>query len=88
MGTDMSTDNREDEGGQVNPLLLRFLDAETYADKLELFESWYGYGDEQLLDSIAVSLDIALGDGSVNEKYRQILNCLKTMEHFEVKRLR
>ena len=84
----------EDKNGEgrgteeVNPLLLRFLDAETYADKLELFESWNGYDDEQLFDSVAVSLDIALTQGSAREKYRQILNCLRTMEHFEVKRLR
>ena len=87
MSEDGFEENKE-EARQVNPLLLRFLDAETYADKLELFESWYGYDDEQLLDSLAVSLDVALSDGTVKEKYRQILNCLKTMEHFEVKRFR
>lgn len=73
---------------EANPLLLRFLDAETYEDKLELFQGWEGYADETLLESIAASLDIALGNGSLREKYREILNCLKTMEHFETKRFR
>ena len=41
-----------------------------------------------LLESIAVSLDIVLGKGSTKEKYRQVLNCLKTMEHFETNRFR
>lgn len=79
---------RVEEPVEVNPLLLRFLDAETYEDKLELFESWEGYADETLLESIAASLDVALGGGSKKEKYREILNCLKTMEHFETKRFR
>lgn len=77
-----------EESTEMNPLLLRFLDAETYEDKLELFQSWEAYADEQLLESIAVSLDIVLGKGSTKEKYRQILNCLKTMEHFETNRFR
>lgn len=77
-----------EEPTETNPLLLRFLDAETYEDKLELFQAWEGYADDQLLESIAVSLDVALGQGTVKEKYRQILNCLKTMEHFETNRFR
>ena len=77
-----------EEPKESNPLLLRFLDAETYEDKLELFQSWEAYADDQLLESIAVSLDIVLGKGSTKEKYRQVLNCLKTMEHFETNRFR
>lgn len=77
-----------EEKTESNPLLLRFLDAETYADKLEMFQAWEGYADDQLLESIAVSLDIALGSGTTREKFRQILNCLKTMEHFETDRFR
>ena len=77
-----------EETTELNPLLLCFLDAESYRDKLELFQSWDGCADEQLLESIAVSLDITLGQGSVKDKYREILNCLKTMEHFETDRFR
>lgn len=73
---------------EVNPLLLRFLDTDSYRDKLELFQAWEGYADENLLDSIAASLDITLGTGGVKEKYREILNCIKTMEHFETNRFR
>ncbi len=72
----------------MNPLLLRFLDADSYRDKLELFQAWEAYADDQLLESIAVSLDLTLGQGSTKEKYRTILNCLKTMEHFETDRFR
>ncbi|MCI8599956.1 MAG: DUF1653 domain-containing protein [Lachnospiraceae bacterium] len=73
---------------EANPLLLRFLDLETYRDKLELFQSWETYEDENLMESIAASLDIALSSRTVQEKYREILNCLKTMEHFETHRFR
>ena len=72
-----------EEPTEVNPMLLRFLDTETFRDKLELFQSWAGYEDDNLFESIAASLDIGLAAGSAQDKYRQILNCLKTMEHFE-----
>lgn len=73
---------------EINPMLVRFLDAETYRDKLELFQAWAGYEDDNLFESIAASLDIGLAAGSAADKYRQILNCLKTMEHFETDRFR
>lgn len=79
---------KAEEPKEMNPMLLRFLDAESYEDKLELFQAWEGCADEQLLESIAISLDVVLSKGSVREKYRQLLNCLKTMEHFETNRFR
>lgn len=79
---------KTDPPTEVNPLLLRFLDADSYRDKLELFQAWEGYADDNLMESIAASLDIALGQGSPREKYREILSCLKTMEHFETDRFR
>ena len=79
---------KEEPPTEANPMLLRFLDARTMRDKLELFQAWQGYEDENLMESIAASLDIGLSSGSAQDKYRQILNCLKTMEHFEVDRFR
>ncbi len=77
-----------EEETEANPLLVRFLDAETYRDKLELVQAWEGYMDTNLAESIAAVLDITLGKGSVKEQYREIINCLKTMEHFETDRFR
>lgn len=79
---------KEEPPTEANPMLLRFLDAESVRDKLELFQAWEAYADDNLMESIAASLDVALSAGSAQDKYRQILNCLKTMEHFETNRFR
>lgn len=79
---------KEEPPTEANPMLLKFLDAESVRDKLELFQAWEAYADDNLMESIAASLDIALSSGSAQDKYRQILNCLKTMEHFETNRFR
>lgn len=79
---------KEEPPTEANPLLLRFLDADSVRDKLEMFQAWEAYADDNLMESIAASLDIGLSSGSAQDKYRQILNCLKTMEHFETDRFR
>ncbi len=79
---------RVEEPPKANPMLVRFLDAKSYRDKLELIQCWETYADDQLLESIAVSLDISLSGKSTQDKYRQVVNCLKTLEHFETDRFR
>ena len=58
-----------EEPQQMNPLLLRFLEAESYRDKLELFQAWEAYVDEQLEKGKNVILEIEIqGALKVREK--------------------
>ena len=72
----------------VNPNLLKFLDLDTLAEKLELFKDLRKTMDDHLLDSIAASLDIVVEDGPLAQRYQEVLRCLETMEHFECTRFR
>lgn len=76
-----------DEEG-VNPLLLEFLDAETLEEKLHIMIFGRNRMDDNLLNSIAISLDLVVDEKSTQEKYDEILNCLSVMEKFECNRLR
>ena len=76
-----------DEEG-VNPLLLEFLDAETLEEKLHIMIFGRNRMDDNLLNSIAISLDLVVEEKSTEEKYDEILNCLSMMERFECNRLR
>ena len=75
------------EGG-VNPLLLEFLDADTLEEKLHVMIFGRNQMDDNLLNSIAISLDLVVEEKSTQEKYDEILNCLSMMEKFECNRLR
>ena len=44
--------------------------------------------DDNLLNSIAISLDLVVDEKSTQEKYDEILNCLSMMKRFESNRLR
>lgn len=68
--------------------LMIFLDAENYHDKRHIFSSLEPYLDDTMLNNIAVTLDLVLGEGSMEQHFDTILNCLETHEHYECNRLR
>lgn len=73
---------------QPDPGLLAFLDADSYEEKLEVFASLEGKADLHMLNAIAASLDLELSEGSLEEQYDTLKNCLMTLERYECNRLR
>ncbi len=65
-----------------------FLDADSYHDKRKIFLSLRQYLNDTLLNNIAVTLDLVLDEGSPEQHFDTILNCLETHEHYECNRLR
>lgn len=72
----------------LNPLLTEFLDADSYEDKLGKFISMRGKVNKEVLEYVAMSLDISAPSEDPDEKYDQILAKLKALERFECNRLR
>lgn len=74
----------------VPPALLRFLEAESYEDKLDVLVSIRKELDDSMLNTIAMSLDIELPPDkeSLEEKYDSVKTCLVTLEKYECNRLR
>ena len=68
--------------------LMIFLDAENYHDKRHIFSSLEPYLNDTMLNNIAVTLDLVLDEGSKEQHFETILNCLETHEHYECNRLR
>lgn len=68
--------------------LMIFLDAENYHDKRHIFSSLEPYLNDTMLNNIAVTLDLVLDEGSPEQHFDTILNCLETHEHYECNILR
>lgn len=81
-----SSEGSEDAG--LDPMLEKFLDADSYEEKLEIFYDMKGCKDKQILSYIATSLDIVLSSEEVSEQYDELLKCLVTLEKYECNRLR
>lgn len=73
---------------QLQEMMIRFLEAPSCSEKLELLDLMKGKVTESMLESMAISMDYELGGGSVEEKYYALERFLKTRNRYEGSRLR
>lgn len=77
----------EDES-QLDPFLLGFLDADTYEEKLNFLVGLHARLTDHMVNTMAASLDVELNEGSLEERYEALKNCLLTLERYECARIR
>lgn len=68
--------------------LMAFLDADTYEEKLEILYRMQLELNDYLIDTMAVSLDVVIPDGDIDERYRQLKGCLQAKQKYEINRFR
>ena len=78
----------EEELLNINPKLLRFLEADTCSDKLELLHLMHAEITDAMIDTMAMSLEFEIQSGDLEQRYQELLNCLLTKERFECARMR
>ena len=81
-------EEEKQEEFQLDAGLLAFLEADSYEKKLEILNNLHAAITDSMIDTMAVSLDIEVKDGDIEQRYQEVLNCLLTMERFECNRLR
>lgn len=86
--TEADATEEEATGGAVNSLLLKFLDAETYNEKLELIATSRKHLTDRLINDMAVALDITVDEGPLDDRIERLIYSLQTMSRFEQKRWR
>ena len=88
-GDDVNDNERDNmEEGSVNPYLIEFLDKDTIKEKIEYINMIKKNVDNRLISDIAATMDLTIDDGELDDRYRQLVNCLQTMARFECNRLR
>lgn len=68
--------------------LMAFLDADTYAEKLEILYRMQMDLNDYLIDTMAVSLDVVIPEGDIDERYRNLKGCLQAKQKYEISRFR
>jgi hypothetical protein len=83
-------ENKEDAtaGEQLDSGLMEFLDADSYEKKLQILSSLHPRITDDMINTMAVSLDTEVNEGDIETRYNEIKKCLLTMERFECNRLR
>ncbi len=67
-----------------NPDLLLFLDADTFEEKKNLLVSMQSRMTDELINSIAASLDVSVDEGDLETRFKSLYNCVSTMSRYEV----
>lgn len=78
--------NQKEE--QADPALLEFLDADTLEEKYQVIKSIQHSVTDRLIDDFAVTLDLVIPDGRLEDRYQQLLSSVRTMQKFETTRFR
>lgn len=72
----------------LDPLVLEFLDAGSYDERLNILAALHHRITDEMLNIMAMAVDIELGEGNVEERFEEFKNCLLTFEKYESNRLR
>lgn len=72
----------------VDPGLMEFMDAETYEERIKVLIHLHPRITDQMINTMAFSLDLGIKDGDIETRYRELMNCLETFAKFEDTRFR
>ncbi len=72
----------------IDPLVLEFLDADSYGQRLSILDALHNRITDDMINMMAVSADLEIKEGEVEDRYMELRNCLRTFEKYECNRLR
>ena len=77
-----------EEEVQLDPRLLRFLDANRMEEKMEILDSMQGDVTDEMIDIMAISLDTEIVSGEASERIAELRETIQMRLRFESSRLR
>lgn len=83
-----SEKSEELEESEEDSKLIRFLDAYDYKEKLDILTSMRGELNDGLIDIMAESIEVAVPDGDITDRYNSLRKCLMAHTKYEGLRLR
>lgn len=81
-------ESEELEESEQDSKLIRFLDAYDYKEKLDILTSMRGELNDGLIDIMAESIEVAVPEGDITDRYNSLRKCLMAHTKYEGLRLR
>lgn len=85
---EMQRDLVVSEEPQLDPLLLQFLDADNYGERLNILAALEHRITDEMITTMAIACDVEVEEGDVGKRFASLKNCLTTLERYECNRLR
>jgi len=67
---------------------MKFLDTDSMEEKYKILVDMRSDITDQLIDNMAASLDFVIDDGPLDQRYEELLTCIRTRQRFETNRFR
>lgn len=83
-----SEESEKSEESEEDSKLIRFLDAYDYKEKLDILTSMRGELNNGLIDIMAESIEVAVPEGDITDRYNSLRKCLMAHTKYEGLRLR
>lgn len=83
-----SEESEKSEESEQDSKLIRFLDAYDYKEKLDILTSMRGELNDGLIDIMAESIEVAVPEGDIIDRYNSLRKCLMAHTKYEGLRLR
>ena len=81
-------ESEESEESEEDSKLIRFLDAYDYKEKLDILTSMRGELNDGIIDIMAESIEVAVPEGDITDRYNSLRKCLMAHTKYEGLRLR
>ena len=78
----------ESEELNLDPLVLEFLDADSYEQRLNILAGLHSRITDDMITTMAIACDVEVAEGDTEQRYESLKNCLLTLEKYECNRLR
>lgn len=86
---DISSENTHTaEALDIDPLVLEFLDAGTYEERLNILAALHHRITDDMINTMALAVDVEVQEGDIEERYAELRKCLLLYDKFECTRLR
>ncbi|MGN1181006.1 MAG: DUF1653 domain-containing protein [Suilimivivens sp.] len=86
--SDSAKEEQKEEVLDIDPLVLQFLDAGSYEERLDILASLHHRITDDMINTMAMAVDIEVKEGDIEQRYAELRKCLLLYDKFECTRLR
>ena len=84
----VSEEEANPEDFVIDPLVIEFLDSDSSEERLNILAALHHRITDDMINTMAIAVDVEVNDGELENRYRELKNCIVTKERYECNRLR